>query len=389
MSVWDVNELVAKDRPGPVTVRLSDVEPERLSWLWPGRLPAGKLVVLDGDPAVGKSTLSVDLAAHITTGAPWPDGERCPRGGVLILSAEDGLADTIRPRIDAAGGDPSRVHALTEIRYDTDAGESRTRPPTLADISDITAAIASAAATLVVIDVLMAYLPGRVDSHRDQDVRGVLAQLGDVATAMGATILLLRHLNKASGGSPLYRGGGSIGIVGAARAAFLAAHDPDDDDRRVLACTKSNLAAMPPALAYHLVDSPQHHCARVEWLGHHDASAADLLRSYDGDEDQRTERDEAVDWLICYLADRGGRAAARDAIKAAMRDGIAKTTLTKARKRAGVESTKAGFGGGWVWNLDPRRIPEESQGPRSQNRDSSDSPEDSSARLRLMNGDTT
>ena len=114
---------------GPVTVTLSTVAPEHVNWLWPGRLPLGKLVVLDGDPAVGKSTLAVDLAARVTTGARWPDGTECPVGDVLILSAEDGLADTIRPRLDAAGGDPNRVHALTDVRYLAEDGATRVRRP--------------------------------------------------------------------------------------------------------------------------------------------------------------------------------------------------------------------------------------------------------------------
>lgn len=357
-----VDARTCKD--GAVTVRLCDVTPERVRWLWPDRLPAAKLIVLDGDPAVGKSTLSIDIGAHVSTGTPWPDGEPCPAGSVLVLSAEDGLADTIRPRLDAAGGDPARVYALTAISGTDSEGTQRQRPVTLADVDAITAAVNESGALLVIVDVLMAYLPTGTDSHRDQDIRTVLSRIAAMAEATGATVLLLRHLNKASGGSPLYRGGGSIGIVGACRAAFLAAHDPDDDTRRVLACTKSNLAAEPPALGYRLVDSAENHCARVEWLGVHTATAADLLR-HDGDDDERTERDEAVDWLICYLTDQGSEAKAGDAIKAAARDGIARTTLTRARTRAGVQSTKAGFGGGWVWTLDPRRIHEGTEEPSS------------------------
>ncbi len=118
-------------------VRLSDVQPERVSWQWPGRLPLGKLVVLDGDPAVGKSTVSAFMAATVTTGRPWPDGAPCPVGDVLILSAEDGVADTIRPRLDAAGADVARVHALTAVRYADEDGNVRSRPPTLADVAVI------------------------------------------------------------------------------------------------------------------------------------------------------------------------------------------------------------------------------------------------------------
>lgn len=334
------------------TVTLATVQPERVSWLWPGRLPAGKLVILDGDPAVGKSTLAVDVSAHVSTGSRWPDGTPCPAGDVLILSAEDGLADTIRPRLDAAAGDPARVHALTGVTYD-DGGITRERPISLADDALIAAAITRHQATLVVVDVLMAYLPTKVDSHRDQDVRGVLARIGALAESTGATVLLLRHLNKAGGGSPLYRGGGSIGIVGAARAGFLAAGDPDDDTgvRRVLASIKQNLAPEPPALAYRLTADPILGVARVEWLGESGATAATLLARQDNDE-ERSERDEAAEWLIAYLDHHGGEAPAAEVKKAARGVDLAERTLHRARQRAGVTVDRSGFPAKSVWRLD-------------------------------------
>jgi hypothetical protein len=354
-------KMSAAPVPGPVVVRLADVEAERVSWLWPGRLPAGKLAVLDGDPGVGKSTLAVAVAAHVSTGTAWPDGSSCLAGDVLILSAEDGLSDTIRPRLDAAGGDPARVHALTEVRYVDDGGEARSRPPTLADVDVIEGAVRCAGAALVVVDVLMAYLPTRVDSHRDQDVRSVLAGLAALAERTGAAILLLRHLNKTSGGSPLYRGGGSIGIVGACRSALLAAPDPDDDGRRVLAATKCNLAEPPASLGYRLAGAPGG-CARVEWLGTTGHRPADLLRHEDDDE--RGERDEAVEWLLAYIDTHGGTVRAADAVRDAGRDGIAKTTLHRARKRARVQSSKGGMAAGWQWSR-PEGSSEDSEDSRS------------------------
>jgi putative DNA primase/helicase len=362
MDARDRADLIAFDAPAVTVVTLADVLPERVSWLWDGHLPAGKLVVLDGDPSVGKSTLAIDWAARLSVGAPWPDGSRCPLGDVLVLSAEDGLADTIRPRLDAAGGDPARVHALTDVTFRDDEGNVRHRSVTLADVEQIKAAIEKHGARLVIIDVLMAYLPGKVDSHKDQDIRSVLARLADLGEKTGCCLLLLRHLNKSSVGNPLYRGGGSIGIVGAARAGFVAAIDPDDATRRVLASTKQNLAPEPPALAYQLVGA-DNGAAKVEWLGSSTATASTLLSSHEGD-DERTARDEASEWLIDYLETNGGRAKAGDAIRAAAADGIAKATLTRARKRAGITSVKAGMEGGWVWSLEPRRAHEELEGLR-------------------------
>lgn len=364
------HDFEAESEHSGVLRRLSDVVPERLEWLWPGRFPAGKLVMLDGDPSLGKSTLALTFAAHVSTGKPWPDGGFCPAGDVVIMSAEDGLADTIRPRLDAAEGDPRRVHALTAVPYVTEDGTIRHRPPTLADTHVIRGVIEQTGARLLVVDVLMAYLPTKVDSHRDQDVRGVLHQLADVADATGCTTLLLRHLNKAGGAAALYRGGGSIGIIGAARAGYLVAPDPEDETQRVLACIKSNLAAEPPSLSYRLESAPGTHVARVVWCGESKHAAASLLSSA-GSEEERSERDEAAEWVVAYLADKGGVANAGDVVKAAARDGIAKTTLTRARKRAGVTTEKAGFGGGWLWRLDGPRDHEETEGSSSQSLGSS------------------
>jgi AAA domain len=348
---------------GPIVKTLSDVEPEPVSWLWRDRLPAGKLVVLDGDPSVGKSTLAVDWAARVSTGSPWPDGTPCPIGDVLIMSAEDGLADTIRPRLDAAGGDPRRVHALGGVAILDGDGNPVQRAVSLADAGVISSAVQRHGAVLLIIDVLMAYLPSGVDSHRDQDIRSVLARIAAVADDTGCCVVLLRHLNKTSGGNPLYRGGGSIGIVGAARAGFVAGIDPDDETRRIVACTKSNLAPMPPSLAYRL-EPADNGMARVMWLGEATATAASLLSL--GGPDERSERDEAVDWLTDYLQQREGQAPAGEVLKAAAADGISKVTLHRARKRAGVTTSKAGLHGGWTWSLDPRRFHEDSKDSNSQ-----------------------
>jgi hypothetical protein len=346
--------LAELDPSSPGVLRtLADVTPERVRWLWPGRLPAGKLVVLDGDPSTGKSTLSLDLAARVSTGTAWPDGTECPAGDVLLLSAEDGLADTIAPRLTAAGAGLDHVHALTDVRLTDEGGTVRKAPPSLPrDLHVVEHVVTTHRVRLVIVDVLMAFLSGKVDSHRDQDVRGVLHQLAALAEKTGATIVLIRHLNKSGGGAALYRGGGSIGIIGAARAAFLVARDPDDEQRRIFAVTKSNLAVEPPALAYRLVDDPDNGCARVEWEDQPtEHKAADLLGApSDGDDGAQSE---AVAWLINYLTDNGGQAPAGDLIKAAAKDGIAKRTVQRARKKAGVDSRKNGFGGDWVWSLEP------------------------------------
>lgn len=342
--------VVAEQATGPSlqSVRLSDVEPERITWLWPGRMPAGKLVTLDGDPSLGKSTLALTFAATITNGGTWPDNTTCTTpGDVILLSGEDGLADTVRPRLDAAGADVTRVHAVQGITLE----DGTLVPPTLGDVRQLEQLIRRTAARLLIVDVLMAYLPGKVDSHKDQDIRRVLSALATMADETGCTVLLLRHLNKAKGGDPLYRGGGSIGIVGAARAGMLVAADPDDETGhvRVLASTKSNLGPPPESLRYQLVSAEGTDVARVDWLGVDGRDARALLSEPAGDDTEA--RDEAEAWLEDYLTQHARSSstdAKRDAQKSA---GISERTLQRAAKKLGVVSTSEGFPRRTYWAL--------------------------------------
>jgi len=349
------------------TIRLSDVQPERVSWLWPGRIPAGKLVTLDGDPSLGKSTLSLAFAAVVTTGGTWPDNSPCNYpGDVILLSAEDGLADTVRPRLDAAGADVTRVHAVQGVTLP----DGTLRPPTLADVDELHRLVTETGARLLVVDVLMAYLPSGTDSHKDQDIRRVLSRLSSLADNTGCTVLLLRHLNKAKGGDPMYRGGGSIGIVGAVRAGMLVAKDPDDEDLRVLACTKSNLGPEPEALTYRLTDADEHGVARVQWIGTstHDARA---LLADRGDGDDEPGGNPAAAFIFDYLMrdNVGGEAPAGDVLKAGKAAGFSDNDLKHARSRSRaprIVSRKAGMGGGWVWAIDTEGATKVPKVPASQ-----------------------
>jgi len=332
---------------------LASVAPERITWLWPGRVPLGKLVVIDGDPSTGKSTLSLDLGARVSAGLSWPDGAPGPEpAGVLLLSAEDGLADTIVPRLTAAGADLARVHALTEVALVGLDGARQMVPPSLPrDIPVIEQQVRKYNVRLVVIDVLMAYLAGAVDSHRDQDVRAVLHRLAAMAEATGCTVVLIRHMNKAGGSNALYRGGGSIGIIGAARAAFLVARDPDDTDRRIFAVTKMDIGVEPPALAYRLQSDESLDCARVVWESDPvTLTAADLLRA-PLESEERTERDDAADWLRDRLSDTGGTAPSKEIKDAARKAGHQVRTLQRARDQLGIVVESSGFPRISYWSL--------------------------------------
>jgi len=342
-------------KPVPHVVRLAGVKPERVDWLWPGYLPLGKVATLDGDPDLGKSVITLDLAARVSTGSPMPDGAQPVKGAVLLLSAEDGLADTIRPRLDAAGGDPGNVITITGVTdHDLD-GKAITRPVELPrDLPHVEQVITRGGVVLVVVDVLMAYLSGAVNAHRDQDVRRALHPLATMADRTGCCVLVIRHLNKSGGQHAIYRGGGSIGIVGASRAAFMVGADPDDSSgqTRVLAPVKTNLAERPPSLAYRLAPDELHGCVRVSWLGTTERRAGDLLAADDDEaRDEKTAAGEAAEWLIGFLHDQGTEARSADIKKAARGAGIPERTLQRGRVKAKVRIRTSGFPPTTVWYL--------------------------------------
>lgn len=238
--------------PGNV-LRLSDISLEPIHWLSPGRLALGKVTVLDGDPGLGMSTLLTEFAARITRGQSLPGGQPAPPRGVLLLAAEDGLVDTIRPRLDAAGGDPHRVITLVSVPN----RDGSRRPIALPGDAPILGAVAvQADAALVIIDPLSAFLGPRHSASDATHIRHTLAALGEVAARANVAVVIVRHLTKSASANALYRGAGSIGIIGAARIGLLLAPDPADPARRILAATKGNLTAPPPSLAFRLVTPP-------------------------------------------------------------------------------------------------------------------------------------
>ena len=344
----DMPGLVARQSLGNA-VRLSDVTPERVRWLWPGRIPVGKITVLDGDPGLGKSTLLCEVAARITRGDPLPGGEPAAPRGVLLLSAEDDLLDTIRPRIDAAGGDPDRIGTLLAVPDRTETGRPFSIP---GDLPILDAVVERLDAALVIVDPLVAYLRPGVSANRDQDVRRALAALKASAERTGAAIVVVRHLNKSAQTNPLYRGLGSIGIIGAARCGLLLAADPDDADRRILAVSKGNLALPPAALAFRLDDVPGADVARVVWEGESPWTAAELLGRQAGEEgdEPRSAVDDARAWLREALA--AGPRPASDLRRESAARGIGLSTLYAARKAEGIATAKEHIARGrWLWML--------------------------------------
>jgi hypothetical protein len=321
---------MVEERSKPVGVILSDVQCESVEWLWESRIPRGKMTLLEGDPDEGKSTVAFDLAARVSTGAAMPlDTRMMKPAGVVILSAEDALGDTIRPRLEAAGADLDRILGF---RFE--------ELPTIPDgLTVIEQAIKRVEAALVIIDPLVAFFGRAVHAYRDHDVRRALTPLVALAERTGAAVLAIRHLNKARMARAKYRGSGSIGILGAARSALLVARDPEDPNRRLMASVKQNLSVPAPAVAFSLVAAGT--TARVAWLGE-TAHTAEGLLVQPVPEADRAALADAMEFLRAALVD--GERPASDVLGEATTLGIAEMTLRRARKALSVHVRRQGFG---------------------------------------------
>lgn len=342
-------DLGGGDAPPPLGVCLADVEAAPIRWMWPSWLALGKVHVFDGNPGMGKSTLLSAIAASVTAGVRWPDGSPVPtdaRGGVVVLTAEDDPATTIRPRMEAADADVARVSVVATVPTTNGHGRIPTFPD---DVPLMLRECQRVGARLLVVDPVTAYLGGG-DSHKDGAVRGMLAPLAAAAEGAGVAVILVRHLNKAVGGSAMMRGGGSIAFAGLARVVWLVGTDPAQPTRRALAVSKNNLAPIPPTLGYDLESAGPLNVGRVVWTGTLPLVADDLVRPPAAPRAATPAQDAAEAWLETALAD--GWRPACDLYNEAGAEGISKRTLQRAKDRLGVAAEKRdGFDGGWSWGF--------------------------------------
>ena len=250
--------------------------PEKPAWLWENWLPLGKLTTVDGDPATGKSTMTLDIAARVTRGLPMPDGTPSgAQGAVILLAAEDDLEDTILWRLMAAGADTMQVHYI---------GGAVDIPD---DCGALQALIEQTGARLVIVDVLSEYLNTGLDTYRDHATRHALAPLRQMARDTNVAVLMLRHFTKGDGGKAIHKGGGSIAMVGAARAGWGVGYLEEDEVTRVVAPIKSNMGLKPKAQSFRLMSHDSYPCAWVAWTGPVDVVANDLVNAPSGTSEER------------------------------------------------------------------------------------------------------
>ncbi len=327
-------------------VCLADVQPVPINWLWPDKIARGKLTLLSGDPGLGKSLITVSLAAAVSNGARWPvGGGNAPQGSIIMLSDEDALADTIRPRLDAAGADCSRVHAIQMVQDIDELGEVVNRSFSLSkDVERLGQRIGELGdVVLVQIDPISAYLGG-TDSHKNADVRALLSPLSDLAEKFDVAILLVTHLNKGNGAA-IYRSIGSIAFAAAARSSWVVTKDKEDGSRRLVLPAKNNLGKDDSGMAYR-IETADNDAPFLMWEA--EPVYIDINEALsDLPDDLRTEREDAKEWLEAELSQ--GPVAAKDLQIGARQAGHSWSTVKRAKSELGVQPKKCGFKGGWVW----------------------------------------
>jgi hypothetical protein len=341
----------------------ADVKPEPVEWLWLGRIALGKLTLIAGEAGLGKSQVSIAMAAAVTIGGEWPCGEgRAPQGHVVILSAEDGAADTVVPRLMAAGADRHRVDLVSAVRDDD--GKSRRAFDLSADLMLLERKISEVDnVRLIVIDPISSYLGSRVDSHVNAAVRAVLEPVSEMAARLRVAIVAITHPPKGTGNTTaINRFIGSIAFVAAARAAFMVTRDPEDDTRRLFLPVKNNLAPLGHGVAFRLeqriIGDPAERIVASSILWDDDpvtVTADQALQALDSG-GGRTAATEAKEFLHGILTD--GPMATAQVKREANAAGLSWATVRRAQARLGIRPIRVaesgdGLGGRgyWCWSL--------------------------------------
>lgn len=345
-------EAGQSERPsGAVRICLADVQPEEVTWLWPGRIPFGKVTLLVGDPGLGKSFLSLYLASRLSTGSPLQgEVERPPKITTLLLSAEDDLGDTIRPRLDRMNADVTHIHALQAIlEKDKDERDIERMVRLDTDLVVLERQIVETGARFVIVDPINAYM-GKTDGNQDIDLRRVLNPLALMAARYKVAVLVVTHSNKRSEGNKLHRVMGSLAYVGLARSVLAVGADPDEDGRRNLIQIKNNLAAHAPGLGYRIIEG------EVVWDSDPVSLTPDTV--FDAPNAGQTKQDagskaKAIAFLRDVLAN--GPVYVKDVYAEGKNEDpkLPERTIDRAKAELGVKSRKEGFGekGKTYWSL--------------------------------------
>lgn len=309
-------------------INMDEVPVEEVKWLWFPYIPFGKLTIIHGDGGEGKTTLILQLAALLSRGEKLPcdDTEREPIK-IIYQTAEDGLGDTIKPRLLSGNADCTKIKVIDESEAALTMLDER-----------VEQAIAETGARVIILDPMQAYVGAKVDMNRANEVRNILSQLGRIAEKYRCAIILVGHLNKAQGNKSTYRGLGSIDFQACARSVLVVGRVKDKPEIRVAVHQKSSLAPEGKPIAFELSAENG-----FRWLGHYDITIDDLLCGV-----SREKKSDIAERLITdCLSD--GKYPQQILLKKVQNAGISKRVLDEAKKSLGVKSIKKGSG--WYWEL--------------------------------------
>lgn len=329
--------MVEKQNVELKLIHMEDVVSKEVEWLWYPYIPYGKITIIEGDPGEGKTTLVLKLAAALSRGLPLPcdDDKEYEPIHIIYQTAEDGIEDTIKPRLEKAGADCSMIRVIDETDKELSMTDDR-----------LEQAIIETKARLIILDPIQAYIGATVDMHRANEIRPVLKHLGIIAEKHNCAIILIGHMNKASGSKSTYRGLGSIDIQATARSVLLVARLRDKPNIRIMAHDKSSLAPAGDAIGFEMTEDNGMVC-----IGPYDITIDELLSGNEGR--GKKKLDIAENFIKEYFGSNKVIPSNEIMMEAAKRS-IKRNTLLSAKKKLGITSSKAKTEDGtsyWTWLL--------------------------------------
>lgn len=327
--------MVEKQNVELKLIHMEDVVSKEVEWLWYPYIPYGKITIIEGDPGEGKTTLVLKLAAALSRGLPLPcdDDKEYEPIHIIYQTAEDGIEDTIKPRLEKAGADCSMIRVIDETDKELSMTDDR-----------LEQAIIETGARLIILDPIQAYIGATVDMHRANEIRPVLKHLGIIAEKHNCAIILIGHMNKASGSKSTYRGLGSIDIQATARSVLLVARLRDKPNIRIMAHDKSSLAPAGDAIGFEMTEDNGMVC-----IGPYDITIDELLSGNEGR--GKKKLDIAENFIKEYFGTNKVIPSNEIMMEAAKRN-IKRNTLLSAKKKLGITSDKEKAEDGtiyWTW----------------------------------------
>ncbi len=309
-------------------ISMDEVQAEEIKWLWKPYIPFGKLTIVQGDPGEGKTTFVLQLAAQLSQGKGFDESmEISEPMNVIYQTAEDGLADTVKPRLLSANADCSKIKVIDDTEQSLYMDDER-----------LEIAIREQNAKLLILDPLQAYLGDRVDMNRANEAREMTKKLSAMAERTGCAVVLVGHMNKGSGTKAAYRGIGSIDFFAIARSVLLVGRVPNDSNIRAIVQIKNNLEKEGETMAFRLDENG------FRWMGEFDVSADELLSGGANADKHKI----AIDFLQNILSD-GQEVPASSVFTQARTLGVSKRTIENVKQELGVKSVKRGSS--WMWKM--------------------------------------